>query len=514
MNDPNMDSKTKIKKLGSVLMVSVDNIAPGASAAVMGKVNGAISAAKGAMNAVAGGQIPELLYGSFGQAHDELCNQEMRARLLCSDLLSNQSTAATPIVFNSSTAGLSGLAQCGSNIFKICNHVMTQGTDVQQLSVAGTLVGSVVDAYVNRDSLNATKKGCVSATGTMKIVCTAVNVVRTVSKVTEGVLVPVLLQVRGVLGGSDTWNASLDGSAGNYGGRRRALEAAGGCQVGDEVFAMWVGNHRYYSAEIVSIAHEIATVVWDDDASDTSFNSMTLDKITNRGVHCADPPPLHATLSTEPCRVGDSVLGICDDASVCATTITGISHDTVSLLRAGPLERNETGNTAMIADVTQIWKGGFSCHQLLDECAPGDVVEVNWTAFRLPNETNYRSKDRGFISHISGNAATITLLKNASSIWILDTAHISFEGVTCSYRHKRHLLPTHSHHSTWDGSSDSLAMPQTSVYQSLRRRLSKADAEEQARLEYLGSIQHLSFGDIKNLLFEVRPSSVCLHVLD
>ena len=168
----------------------------------------------------------------------------------------------------------------------------------------------------------------------------------------------------------------------------------------------------------------------------------------------------------------------------------------------------------MISDVTQIWKGGFSCHQLLDECAPGDVVEVNWTAFRLPNETNYRSKDRGFISHISGNAATITLLKNASSIWILDTAHISFEGVTCSYRHKRHLLPTHSHHSTWDGSSDSLAMPQTSVYQSLRRRLSKADAEEQARLEYLGSIQHLSFGDIKNLLFEVRPSSVCLHVLD
>eukprot|EP01048_Picozoa_sp_COSAG05_P043270 COSAG05_NODE_23851_length_255_cov_0.666667_1_plen_85_part_11 len=82
----------------------------------MGKVNGAISAAKGAMNAVAGGSIPEVLYACFGNAHDELCNQEMRARQLCSDLLLNQTSS---MVFNSSSAGISGLAKAGTNIFKI-----------------------------------------------------------------------------------------------------------------------------------------------------------------------------------------------------------------------------------------------------------------------------------------------------------------------------------------------------------------------------------------------------------
>lgn len=97
----------------------------------------------------------------------------------------------------------------------------------------GTMAGTVIDAYVNRDSFNASSRGCASATGVVKVVCTTVNVVRAAASVSEGVVVPVLLKIRKELGGSAEWNRTLE----------RVVDTSAPslpeCTAGDAVSAVW-----------------------------------------------------------------------------------------------------------------------------------------------------------------------------------------------------------------------------------------------------------------------------------
>eukprot|EP01047_Picozoa_sp_COSAG01_P025821 COSAG01_NODE_1644_length_9640_cov_6.926213_2_plen_2326_part_00 len=182
-------------------------------------------------------------------------------------------------------SGLSALVDVSAEIYNVSQYMYYHGTDVQQLATMGTLVGTVMDAFLNRDSSPRSEQGCVSATGVVYYICTVVNIVRTIGKVAEGILVPLLLQLRAELGGSDTWNRTLDAHSppsspplANNGGSfinasnasnhlgRRALSTTTKCKKGDSVVALWRGNNRQYTANIVEIntATEHAIVDWDD----------------------------------------------------------------------------------------------------------------------------------------------------------------------------------------------------------------------------------------------------------
>lgn len=86
VNDPNGGSSAaKITELGEVLMISVDHIEPGASDAILDEVNSAIEGAASAIDSAASAAVPEELFDVFIDTHDSLCDDEARARVLCSE---------------------------------------------------------------------------------------------------------------------------------------------------------------------------------------------------------------------------------------------------------------------------------------------------------------------------------------------------------------------------------------------------------------------------------------------
>ena len=178
-------SSEKLLELGRLLAIPADRIKSGNSDSVLSSIGSAVSR----VQAAASSAVPAELFSAFRTAHSDLCDADARSLLLCGD---------ADVAPSGQSQSIAQMFLQGAEILAIVNHTRSVGSDVDNLAVAGSIMGAVVDTYLDGTADgHASSDNCADATGVRKLVCGTVETVEFISDdAVVSMLVPLLLQTR------------------------------------------------------------------------------------------------------------------------------------------------------------------------------------------------------------------------------------------------------------------------------------------------------------------------------